>query len=276
MDQLFIIQLLTSFIFGGGVIALLSFIAERVSSRTAGIIIAFPTTIALGFFFLGWALSPQAVANIVPAILIPMGISVLFAAIYSYVAEYSAKIINNKTWQIAVSFLVSIGIWLALDVLVIALELNSLEVGVVGYFLVILIAHLLLKRKNYEKPVFLKYTLSQKIGRAIFIGIVIALVVFFGKTLGSFWGGIFATFPAAFSSLMMILHWYYGPKSLFPTMQKAAIGSVSIFAYAIAVMLIFPRIGFFIGTIFAYFISLVVTLLLAKFQPNSKEIFPSS
>ena len=275
MDRLFIIQLIASFILGGGVITLLSFLAERVSSRTAGLILTLPTTLALGFFFLGWTLSSDAVADIVPAILIPMGISILFAAIYSYAGEYSAKIIKNKLWQITISFIVSIGIWLALDMLVMPFKLNSLEVGVAGYFLLIIITHFLLKRRYYKKPVFLKYNFTQKIGRAIFVGVVISSVVFFGKTLGSFWGGILSTFPAAFSSSMIIIHWYYGPESLFPTMQKAAIGSISIFAYAIAAMLTFPKIGFFLGTIFAYLISIVITLLLIRFQPKPRN-FSSS
>lgn len=57
VETLFIIQLITSFLVGGAVIALLSFIAERVHKRIAGIVLAFPTTVALGFFFLGWTLS---------------------------------------------------------------------------------------------------------------------------------------------------------------------------------------------------------------------------
>lgn len=276
MNKLFVIQLIVSFIVGGGVIALLSFIAEKANKRVAGIILAFPTTAALGFFFLGWTLSPEAVAEIVPATLIPLGLSVLFAAVYAYIAEYSAKIIKSKIWQIIVSFVVSIGLWFALAIPIIILELNRLAVGVAGYAFLILVTHLLLKRKNYDKPVTLTYTFGQKIGRATFAGFIVFLVVLLGKMLSPFWGGMFAMFPAAYSSLLMILHWYYGPKSLFPTMQKVAVGSLSIFAYAITTMFVFPTFGFIIGTLFAYAVSLVVTLLLMKFQPKTKEILRPS
>ena len=144
-------------------------------------------------------------------------------------------------------------------------------VGVLGYLLLILITHLLLQRKNYEKPVTFTYTLSQKIVRATFVGFIVFLVVLLGKLLNPFWGGMFAVFPAAFSSLLMILHWYYDPKSLFPTIQKVALGSLSLFAYAITAMLVFPQFGIIIGTLFAYAVSLVVTLLLIKFQPKEKN-----
>lgn len=270
MNKLFVIQLIVSFIVGGGVIALMSFIAEKTSKRVAGIILAFPTTVALGFFFLGWTLSPEAVADVVPATLIPLGLSVLFAAVYAYIAEYSARIIKNKDWQIVVSFVFSIGLWFALAVPAVVLQMNRLAVGVAGYAILILIAHLLLQRKNYDKPVTLIYTFGQIIGRATFVGFIIFLVVLLGKVLSPFWGGMFAMFPAAFSSLLMILHWYYGPKSLFPTMQKVAVGSLSIFAYAITTMFVFPTFGFVIGTLFAYIVSLVVTFLLMEFQPKPK------
>lgn len=272
MNKLFVIQLAVSFIVGGGVVALLSFIAEKANKKIAGIILAFPTTVALGFFFLGWTLSPEAVAGVVPATLIPLGLSVLFVAVYGYVAEQAAKFIKNKIWQISISFFVSIGFWFALAVPVVVLEINRLAIGVAGYTLFVLLAHLLLQRKNYEKPVTLTYTLGQKIGRAIFVGSIVFLGVLLGKVLSPFWGGMFAMFPAAFSSLLMILHWYYDPKSLFPTMQKVAIGSLSLFAYAITTMFAFPNYGLIIGTLFAYAGSLVVTLLLAKFQLKQKEI----
>lgn len=275
MNKFFILQLIVSFIVGGGVISLLSFIAEKMSKRIAGIILTFPTTVALGFFFLGWTVSPKAVATVVSASLIPLGLSVLFVAIYAYIAEYFAKIVKNKIWQIIVSFVISIGFWFALAIPVVVLELNRLAVGVAGYTLLVLGAHFLLQRKNYKKPVTLTYTFDQKICRAIFVGFIVFLVVLLGKTLSPFWGGMFTMFPATFSSLMMILHWYYGPKSLFPTIQKVALGSLSIFAYTITVMFVFPAYGFIIGTFFAYTVSLVVTLLLMNFQPKGKEILRS-
>ncbi len=272
MNKLFVIQLIVSFVVGGVVIALLSFIAEKSSKRIAGIILAFPTTVALSFFFLGWTLSPKAVADVVPATLIPLGLSILFAAVYAYVANYLAKIVKSKIRQILVTFIISIGFWFAFAIPVVVLEINSLAVGVAGYAFLILIAHLLLQRKNYEKLVTLNYTLGQKVGRATFVGFIVFLVVLLGKLLNPFWGGMFAMFPAAFSSLLMILHWYYDPKILFPTMQKVAVGSLSLFAYAITTMSVFPKFSFIIGTLFAYAVSLVVTLLLMKFQSKSKEI----
>ncbi len=264
MNKLFCFQLITSLIIGGGIIALLSFLAERVRTRFAGIVLAFPLTAALGFFFLGWTLSAETVAEIIPATLIPLGLVVLFPALYIYIAEFSSKFLKNKISQIIVSFIASISIWFLFSLPIAVYQLNNLAYGLVGYTVLALLTHWLLHRKNYEKPAFLFYTFIQKIGRAIFAGFVIVLVVFLGKTLSPFWGGVFTMFPAALSSSLMILHWYYDPKSLFPTVQKFALGSVTILVYSLTVMLVFPVVGFIFGTIIAYFASLVTSLLLSK------------
>ena len=95
MNKLFFIQIATSFIVGGAGVAFLSFIAERASSRTAGIVLAFPSTGALSYFFLAWALSPEAVAAVIPATFIPLGLTAMFPVFYTY----SAEAIASRTLQ---------------------------------------------------------------------------------------------------------------------------------------------------------------------------------
>ena len=125
---------------------------------------------------------------------------------------------------------------------------------------------MILKRKIYDKPVAIQYTSIQKVLRATFVGFMIFLIVLLSKILNPFWGGMFSMFPAAFSSVILIIHWHYGIKGLFPTMQKAAIGSLSLFGYAISVMFLFPKYGYIFGTLFAYLVSFIITLFLIKIQ----------
>ena len=266
MNKLFVIQLAISFIVGGCFIALQSFVAERVNKKIAGIIIAFPSTIALGLFFMGWATSPESVAKIIPSTFIPLGLAILFVSIYPYVAEFVAKQVKHKLLQIIISFLVSIGFWFALSVPLVIFEVNNFLIGMLGYVLIVIVAHFILNRKSYSKPVTLKYTNLQKITRAIFVGLIIFTIVLLSKILNPFWGGMFSMFPAAFGSVIMIIHWHYGIKSLYPIMQNAAIGSLSLVAYTTVVMFAFPAYGFVMGTIVAYLVSLVLSLSLIKIQ----------
>ena len=264
MNKLFYIQLITSFIAGGVFIAFLTFIAEKVDMRISGIILALPSTAALGFFFLGWSLSPEVVANIIPSSFIPLGLSVLFVAVYIYLADFIGRFIRSKLLQIIFCTLVGLFVWFALAVPVVLYKINNFMVGLIGYGFLITITHWLLHRKNFHKPASKKYSFNQKLGRSIFAGYMIALVVFLGKTLGPIWGSVFAVFPAAFLSSLIILHKYYNPENLFSTFQKIALGSLTLLVYLLTVMIIFPFAGFILGTALAYIMSLVTALLLSK------------
>jgi hypothetical protein len=275
LNKLFFIQIATSFILGGAGVALLSFIAERTSSRMAGIVLAFPSTGALGYFFLAWALSPEAVATVIPATFIPLGLTAMFPVFYTVSAEALSPHLRRKGYQVAVSFLVSTGCWLALAVPVALYKFSDLALGMSGYILLVLIADFLLHRRSHTKAPALSYTAGQKIGRAAFVGLIIVIVLVLGKTLDIVWGGVFAMFPAAFSSTLMLLHWYYDAKSVAAAAQNAPIGSLSICAYSIAVMFVFPRFGFIAGTVLAYCASLLTTFVLLKIQAGRGETLRS-
>ena len=111
-----------------------------------------------------------------------------------------------------------------------------------------------------------KYTKSQIFIRALFTGTIIATVVLLGKTLNPFWGGIFTMFPAATFATLIILHFYYEPRQLFYFMKSAPLGSISLFIYAISIMLLFPKLGIWTGTLISYVISLTFGLLLIKYK----------
>ena len=272
MQILFCIQLITSFIAGGVFIAFLTFISEKVDARVSGIILALPSTAALGFFFLGWSLSSEVVSYITPSSFIPLGLSVLFVAVYIYLANFMGRFINSKLLQIILCTVVSLFVWFALAVPVILYKINNLIVGIIGYGILITITHWLLHRKNFKKPVSKMYSFKQKIGRSVFAGFMIALVVFFGKTLGPIWGSVFAVFPAAFLSSLMILHKYYNPENLFSTFQKIALGSITLLGYLLQVMLLFPLTGFAIGTVIAYAGSLIISFLLSKITFDKRRL----
>jgi hypothetical protein len=204
------------------------------------------------------------VAEIIPSTFIPLGITVLFSASYTYVAEFLSQFIKTKKTQIFFSFIFSSLLWFFINLFFARFEIRSIIAGLLGYAMFVIFTHFAMHRKSYPKPPALSYSWEQKIGRAIFSGLVIVTVLLLGKIFSPFWGGIFAMFPAAMSSSLMILHWYYGPKSLFPGVQRFALGSLSILAYSISVMIFFPLIGFIWGTVAAFFISLAVSFLLSK------------
>lgn len=225
----------------------------------------FPTTIVLGFFFLGTATSADKVASIVPATLIPLGIVVFSSVIYIRVALFFAKHIQSKIQQVSATFFTSSIIWFALASPFAFWKFDNLWTGITGYFLLAILTHIILNKQTHGKPGFqLTYNRKQVLFRAIFIGTVISVVVYLGKTLNPFWGGIFTMFPAATFAGLIIFHFYYQPGQLFFFFGRAPLGSLSLFIYAIGVMVLFPVVGVIWGTLWAYCVSLLFSMGLIK------------
>jgi len=262
-----IIQMLVSFVAGGVLISLISLLAEKVNQQIAGIILMFPTTMVLGFFFLGITTSAGHVADIVPATLIPLSIVVFFSVFYIQAASFYSRYITSKRTQIVCTALTAAGVWMMIVIPFAVYQFRSLSTGIVCYLLMTTIALLLLNRKKLNtyvpRPV---YTRSQILLRAIFTGSVVSLVVLLAKTLNPFWGGIFAMFPAATFATLATLHFYYEPQQLFYFIRRAPVGTLSLFAYAMAALQFFPMFGVIWGTIASYFFSLLVTFLLIGYQ----------
>lgn len=79
---MFAIQLLILFIAGGGFVSFLSLIAEKTSERYSGLILSLPSTVAISFFFLGWILSSEAIAQVAPTVIVSLGTMLLLIVTY--------------------------------------------------------------------------------------------------------------------------------------------------------------------------------------------------
>ena len=82
MRTILLVQLIVSFLVGGSLITILSLIAEKTNQHIAGIVMMFPTTLVLGFFFLGLTTNAENVSTVIPATLIPLGIVIFSSVIY--------------------------------------------------------------------------------------------------------------------------------------------------------------------------------------------------
>lgn len=256
MNTLLIIQILCSLVIGGSLVAFISLLAEKVDKKIAGALLAFPSTIALGYFFLGWFVGDDAVAKAVPSAFIPMSAALLFIASYTSVAQ-AVSHIGNRFVQIILATTFSVGVWFAISFLVATNKFSNIWIGVCSYLTVLIAAHFFLKKYSVVKPAPMKYSRKQIAFRATFVGTVIATVVFLGKTMGPVWGVVFAMFPAVSMSILILLHWYYGGKNLFPFVQSFPIGTITMVTYSLTVMLLFPKVGFVFGTVAAYIVAYI-------------------
>jgi hypothetical protein len=266
MNFSFYTQILISFLAGGILITLISLMAERASEKNAGIIMMIPTTIVLGFLFLALATSAENVSTIVPATLVPIGIIMLSIVIYIRYAILFSEYFKNKPAQITMTLAASSLSWFILAGPFAWYKFNNLALGIAGYFASIFIAGYFLNKAPSIRPEKKTYTPLQITFRAVFVGTILSTVVVLGNKLNVFWGGVFTMYPAATFASLVIFQYYYQPNQLFFFMKKAPLGSLSLFVYAISVMLLYPKLGILGGTILSYMISILFIILLLKFQ----------
>jgi MFS family permease len=267
MNNIFLLQLLASFIVGGALITFVSLLAEKAPKKWSGIIMTFPTTAAIAFFFMGGVtISPAEAAAIAPSVLIPLGLSMLFAVCYPYAAMLIERQIRSKKLQVVMTLLLIILPWFGFSLIVVLNKFNNLPINLTISLLIIGLSFFITRFSKYERSVPLQYTLQQKVWRAIIVGFVIMLVVLFSKLLNPFWGGMLTMFPAAFCSMLTIFQWKYSAKELFPIVYKIPLGAFSMMAFVLGIMYSFPKHGAIVGLIVAYLCSLATTLLLLKVQ----------
>jgi len=262
MENLFILQLIISFVVGGSLIALLSFVAEKSSEKMAGIIISFPSTIAISFFFIGWTLSPEKVAEIAPIIPITNGIIMLFATTYLYLSKIKIK----KIFSMLLCTIGSLLVWFILALPLAIIELSNLWISILGYLILTFISYYFITIRTHEKifQVPLEYTFYQKISRAVFAGAIITLAVFLAKVVGPFWGGIFSAFPAVYLSTFIIVYWHYDSSFLFKIWKNSPLGSIIFTVYPLTAIYTFPAFGIWGGTTISYLICLLVFLFFMR------------
>jgi len=257
MNSLFYLQLLTSFILGGGFIALMTFLAERAPARIAGAIISMPGIVIFSYLFVGWATSAETVGKVAVTTLAGAGVVQMFAVVYMYASLIK---INNKIYSIILSATSAIVVWLILAKVVVTLKISYLPLALVIDLVGITISYYFLHIKN-NIPLPEKihhYTKKQIIFRALFSGFIIMFTVFLSKTLSPFWGGIFGAFPAGYLPAFVILHFYYGPPMLFKVGKNISIGSLCFASYVITSHWSFPAFGLIGGTIVSFVVSLFV------------------
>lgn len=270
MGTPFLIQLIVSFLVGGAATAILSILAERSSARVAGFLLSLPTTVAIGIFFIGWTLSPQAVVEAVPVMPLSLGIDMAFTPVYVAVATLPIR----KTFSVTLATCTAIAFWMALALPIAIYQVTDLTTSLLGYAVLTTAAHVTLRHMapaTERTETVVRYTTSQKLFRALLSGSLISLIVYLSKTLGPVWGGVFSMFPAANISAMTIIHWRRGPTVLARVCRMIPLGSPTFLVYAFLTMVTYPTLGIVTGTIVSYLITAAFLLVLADtVNPDGK------
>jgi uncharacterized membrane protein (GlpM family) len=242
---LFEFQLFISFVAGGLAIALTSLLAERTEGFWRSVILTIPTTLALGFLFIGITKTPGDVTQ--AALMVPAGLapSYIFVTTFAILSRFNfLKAITGGLilWTIVSAFLISYPPASYLT----STFLYSLPVVFITY----VIANRLPGTADL-KP--LPINARNMLIRSLIGGFVIALAVFLSKTLGNTWGGLFSVFPASYSATLGIYYFTQG-KNAIPSVVKSLFfpGVIGFIVYGWVAAVTFPTYGVWIGTLLSY------------------------
>lgn len=270
MTNTFFIQLISSFVIGGVLVGLQATIAEKANKNLAGLILTFPSTAIVSFFFMWQVLSEGEFKYALTPVPVTMGISLLF--IYAYIKSFqtSDKFTKSTKIQILLAIAISIGFWISCAFLVLKAHVPNIWLSLGVSLLLIVATKLLLNREQLcTQPLpTITYSFLQKLLRMAFSGTVIATTVFLAKTLGPTWGGIFSMFPAAYISSLLMYSPNYNHRFMYRAYYNAPKGIIGLLIFTFAALYTFPVFGNCIGSLISISLSLIYSFLLFKLNKS--------
>ncbi len=256
MNEILLINVLFSFFLAGGWIAFATLFAEKFGSKIGGSISNLPSNILISFIFVSFVNDVNYVSE--AAMAVPAGLIATTVFMLFFVALLR--------FGLAVASVVSIILWFGAAFLIERSGLEkSLMLSSIIYFAVVIICMLIIEKVfkvgcvEIEKR---KYSIVQMIGRAVFAGSIVALVVVLSKSVPPNFTGVLAAFPAMIFSTLFILAKNQGPKFAKATGKVLVLTTSNIWVYSLAVHYFYPGFGVLWGTIFSYFVAAIWVVLL--------------
>jgi hypothetical protein len=259
-----ILQIALSFVVAGAWISSATLAGERLGSRLAGLITNLPSTIVVAMLFVALTRGTAYAAAAAASVSIGMGLCVLFLLAF----------IVTIPRGLGVALGASFGAWLLAAWLVSLMPPPSLARGFLLYLLATGFAMLVLRWLVSIPPAprrKLPFRLAVVAGRALFAGAVVAGAVTAAQLAPPFLAGILSCFPAMYSSSLVILTRSQGAAFARASGRVMILSSSSIIVYAVAVGILFPRVGIWLGTLLAFALAALYLLLLARFARNGKD-----
>jgi hypothetical protein len=251
-------QAIIPFILSALIVIIIMFIAERYGTKTGGIFGTLPSTIVVAFVFIALNKGVEFASLSVAVVPAELGVNLVFLFCFSIVAKKS----------ILQAFIVSITTWTILSSILVAVNLTNIYISITIFF-VFLVSTFFILEKYKKIPstgnVKVHYTPKKMAFRGILAGIVIAISVMLSN-VGAVISGIFSVFPAILTSTMLIASYEHGSDFASGMAKSMILGITSVMAYATIIHFLYPISGIILGSIYAYIISIFVTLFIFRLR----------
>jgi uncharacterized membrane protein (GlpM family) len=253
-DSLFLLKLLLSFALGGTYIAFTIWLSEKYGSLIGGIMLGLPSTSLVGIIFLAWTIGDGATHAALASMPASIAANALFLSAFIY--------LYRRGFAIALAG--SLLLWFAIAFFVISLKIENMAISllIAGIFLAIFVPYLRKQADSEAKP--RRSSAGEFIFRAAFCGSIVAIAVMLGKTMGPLYGGTFATFPAAFSSSVILLSRKHGIGFTASVAKAMPIGTIGTILFYIMLYSLYPALDFMAALALAFIGSLLAGVVSYK------------
>jgi hypothetical protein len=241
-DFVFLAKLISSV----SIVVLLSWIAEHVSPKVAGLLSGYPLGAAIALFFYGLEVSPEFASK--SAVYTMIGLVASQAFVYCY---YRTSV-YLKRFNIFCSSMISVAGYFLVIWLIHFIKLNRAFAVVIPVISIFLFSYLFRKIDNMKIHKRLTLNYSLLFLRAIFAGSIILVITGAAKWVNSTWAGLLSAFPVTLFPLMLIIHFTYGKKYVHTIIRNFPMGLGSLITYSLTVSIVYPFCGVYLGTFISF------------------------
>lgn len=252
------LQTILPFFLSALVVILIMYIAEKYGTKTGGILGTLPSTIVVAYIFIslnkGVDFASKSAA-IVPA---ELGINIIFLLVFVIIVHRSRIL----------AFAASLTIWAVLSSVLLYFELENIYISLALYVLALVLTFIVLelvKKIPSTGKVVVKYTPKKILFRGFLAGLTITTAVLLSN-VGATITGIFSVFPVIMLSTMLISVYEHGSDFAAAIAKSMIIGLVSILSYVVSVHFLYPIYGLIAGSVLAYCVSIIFTLIIFKLR----------
>jgi len=228
----------------------LSVLAEKVSTRAAGLLSGYPLGAAISLFFIGYEVGPAFAGR--SAVYTVFGLMGTLAFVVSY--QLTTRLLGSRAGLAAAcgSTLGGVVGYFAAAALLRFFP-ASLPTAVVSTSAAILLCVVLFRRlENVRIETALRLRPWVLILRALFAAGVITLITASARRVGPDWAGLLSAFPMTMLPFVFIIHATYRTDHVRAILKNIPNGLGAIVVYGLVVSLAYPRFGIWLGTLFGY------------------------
>lgn len=241
-DFVFLAKLISSV----SIVVLLSWIAEHMSPKVAGLLSGYPLGAAIALFFYGIEVSAEFASK--SALYTMIGLVASQAFVYCY---YQASVYFRK-FNIFYSSLIAVSGYFLVIWLIHFIKLNHAFAVVIPIISIFLFSYLFRKIDNMEIQKRLRLSCRLLFLRSIFAGSIILVITGAAKWVNSTWAGLLSAFPITLFPLMLIIHFTYGKKYVHTIIKNFPMGLGSLISYSLTVSIAYPVCAVYLGTFISF------------------------